>query len=668
MQKTTRLQRLLAVVVAVFMAVCCLPLSAFADGENIKACTYYVTQVDKDGNVIGAEDEKVEFDINADGDLPVLMEVPALQKYFMRDGYKLAEGKSVCVNDSYDVDPAEGRVVYGMDQHLKIYFNAVETGDPDYATDYTIQYVDENGTKIAEPMDLHITWKGETGPNLMNYLRNNGAIKSIDGYTYAYVCAAGGSEDSKYAEDSQAVVVTGGPYTLEVHYITNAVEPEKKSTYTFNFYELGNKSNVLYTSYAVEVTDFSEDAANKYVMDLFAKGRKAVEDTGKWTYASYENDYNPGVDGQVDAVVVPNVNMVYNVYFKPVATEPEQKSTYTFNFYELGNKDNVLYTAYTETVTDFSENAADKYVMDLFAKGRKAVEDTGKWTYVSYESDYNPGVEGQVDALIVPNVNMVYNVYFAPVSAEKKSTYTFNFYETDNKDKVLHEPVTVTVTDFDNLVDKYVMDLFATARKEVEDSGNWSYNFYESEYGIEGQVDSLVVPGVNLSYNVYFNCKDRSSKYTIHFVDENNNEFQDPTVVNMAWVEGQDLNLMTQLDSTLKNVKGYTFKSLTTWNGKDQPFKGDEVVVPGEYELIAHYTKNATSSSSDNNNTTTVSSNNNKTNNTQVVKAAAPADNTAKVMPQTGLNVETPVVFGVMMVAALAGAGAYLFAIRKKLN
>ena len=445
-------------------------------------------------------------------------------------------------------------------------------------------------------------------------------------------------------------------------------EPEQKSTYTFNFYELGNKDNVLYQAYTKTVTDFSENAADKYVMDLFAEGRKAVEDTGKWTYVSYESAYNPGVPGQSGDVVVPNVNMVYNVYFKPVATEPEQKSTYTFNFYELGNKDNVLYTAYTETVTDFSENAADKYVMDLFAKGRKAVEDTGKWTYVSYESDYNPGVEGQVDALIVPNVNMVYNVYFAPVSAEKKSTYTFNFYETNNKDKVLHEPVTVTVTDFDNLVDKYVMDLFATARKEVEDSGNWSYNFYESEYGIEGQVDSLVVPGVNLSYNVYFNCNDRSSKYTIHFVDENNNEFQDPTVVNMAWVEGQDLNLMTQLDSTLKNVKGYTFKSLTTWNGKDQPFKGDEVVVPGEYELIAHYTKNATSSSSDNNNTTTVSSNNNKTNNTEVVKAAAPADNTAKVMPQTGLNVETPVVFGVMMVAALAGAGAYLFAIRKKLN
>lgn len=32
MQKTNRFSRLLAVLVAVFMAVCCLPLSAFAEG------------------------------------------------------------------------------------------------------------------------------------------------------------------------------------------------------------------------------------------------------------------------------------------------------------------------------------------------------------------------------------------------------------------------------------------------------------------------------------------------------------------------------------------------------------------------------------------------------------------------------------------------------------
>ena len=50
------------------------------------------------------------------------------------------------------------------------------------------------------------------------------------------------------------------------------------------------------------------------------------------------------------------------------------------------------------------------------------------------------------------------------------------------------------------------------------------------------------------------------------------------------------------------------------------------------------------------------------------MKASAPADNTVKILPQTGISVETPVVFGGMLFAALAGAGAYLFVMRKKLN
>lgn len=649
MQKTTRLQRLLAVVVAVFMAVCCLPLNAFAAGanENVK---FYVEFLDEQSRQIGWPEE-VEAKTDDEG----LVDLNELQYTTLSSDYTVDKTRLQKVA----VDAGGTYCVYVTKKPV----------EPEQKSTYTFNFyqVGDTSKTIRDSVSVTITdFDNLVDKHVMDYFVSARAeLEATGEWTYDHYENA---YNPGVPGQPSAVVVPGMDMVYNVYFNKVEVAPEvKPSTYTFNFYQVGDTSKTIRDSVTVTIEDF-DNLVDKYVMDRFAAARAELEATGEWKYDHYENAYNPGEAGQTDAVVVPDVNMVYNVYFKPVSVEPEQKSTYTFNFYELGNKDNVLYTAYTVEVTDFSENAADKYVMDLFAEGRKAVEDTGKWTYVSYESDYNPGVEGQVDALIVPNVNMVYNVYFAPVSAEKKSTYTFNFYETDNKDKVLHEPVTVTVTDFDNLVDKYVMDLFATARKEVEDSGNWSYNFYESEYGIEGQVDSLVVPGVNLSYNVYFNCKDRSSKYTIHFVDENNNEFQDPTVVNMAWVEGQDLNLMTQLDSTLKNVNGYTFKSLTTWNGKDQPFKGDEVVVPGEYELIAHYTKNTTSSSSDNNNTTTVSSNNNKTNNTQVVKAAAPADNTAKVMPQTGLTAETPVVFGVMMVAALAGAGAYLFAIRKKLN
>ena len=104
--------------------------------------------------------------------------------------------------------------------------------------------------------------------------------------------------------------------------------------------------------------------------------------------------------------------------------------------------------------------------------------------------------------------------------------------------------------------------------------------------------------------------------------------------------------------------------------GYEMDVAGDFMAKEGaKLDVPVHKIKDdSEDSSSSSDNTTTVSSNDNKSNNNQVVKAETPADNTAKVMPQTGLTAETPVVFGVMMVAALAGAGAYLFAIRKKLN
>ena len=73
-------------------------------------------------------------------------------------------------------------------------------------------------------------------------------------------------------------------------------------------------------------------------------------------------------------------------------------------------------------------------------------------------------------------------------------------------------------------------------------------------------------------------------------------------------------------------------------------------------------------SSSSNNNTTTTTNNQNGENKAQVVKSDAPADNSVKVLPQTGLTAEQPLVFGGMLFSALGSAAAYLFAIRRKLN
>lgn len=178
------------------------------------------------------------------------------------------------------------------------------------------------------------------------------------------------------------------------------------------------------------------------------------------------------------------------------------------------------------------------------------------------------------------------------------------------------------------------------------------------------------------------------SSYLIHFVDENGKEFLPTTTAKVNWTEGQQLNLMAQLKDALAAVsaKGYTFQTLTVWNGT-AAYKGTELVVPGNWELAAHCTKNPTSAGRSTGKPATGKPAPAKAAAKPaqakpaadpakavadpakaVVKPAAPAANNTKILPKTGLQVETPVVFGVMLFAALAGAAIYLFALRKKLN
>ena len=86
----------------------------------------------------------------------------------------------------------------------------------------------------------------------------------------------------------------------------------------------------------------------------------------------------------------------------------------------------------------------------------------------------------------------------------------------------------------------------------------------------------------------------------------------------------------------------------------------------GGYISITANVVKADEATSGNTNTVTASSDDSSD---EVVKASAPADNSTKILPQTGnQGVVSPVSFVVVLCAALAGAAVYLFAIRKKLN
>ena len=120
---------------------------------------------------------------------------------------------------------------------------------------------------------------------------------------------------------------------------------------------------------------------------------------------------------------------------------------------------------------------------------------------------------------------------------------------------------------------------------------------------------------------------------------------------------GPELATMTVGDKFVADEKGGVISITANIVAKTED-KGDTGATGGD---------SGSDSSNKNNNTTTATATS-ANGGEEVVKADTPADPTVKVLPQTGVRVETPVVFGGMLFAALAGAGAYLFAMRKKLN
>ncbi|MBE5038323.1 hypothetical protein INF35_11050 [Subdoligranulum sp. DSM 109015] len=108
------------------------------------------------------------------------------------------------------------------------------------------------------------------------------------------------------------------------------------------------------------------------------------------------------------------------------------------------------------------------------------------------------------------------------------------------------------------------------------------------------------------------------------------------------------------LDETVTLQPGEDFCYNDLDQGKLEGCSGDFAFYP-VYKDVTTTSNTVTASSDDSSD--------------EVVKAEAPADNSTKILPQTGnQGVVSPVSFVVVLCAALAGAAVYLFAIRKKLN
>ena len=580
MQKTTRLQRLLAVVVAVFMAVCCLPLNAFATGNTVQGDTVQMNIQFKDGD-----------EVVAGGDYTV----PAgVQNYSILEQY-VPEGYKMTTTGDFMADKGAKLVVniekINKDVTMNIQF---KDGDEVVAGgDYTVPAGVQNYSILEQyvPEGYKMTTTGD-------FMADKGAklvvnIEKINKDVTMNIQFKDGDE-----------VVAGGDYTVPAgvqnYSILEQYVPEGyKMTTTGDF--MADKGAKL----VVNIEKINKDVT----MNIQFKDGDEVVAGGDYTVPAGVQNYSVLKD------YVPE-GYVLEVSGDFMATE--------------GAKLTVAIKKITnEVIMNIQFKDGDEVVAggDYFVPaGVQNYNVLGKYVPAGYSMDVSGDFMAAEGAKLEVPVSKIENAVIMNIRFIDSTTDEF----VAGGDYFLPEGVQNYKVLTQYVPEGYKMDV----------AGDF----------MVAEGTSLDVPVTKLPAQIIMNIRFMEGETFIaggdYFVTEGVNNYK--VLEDLGYLpEGYEMDVAgdfmakegAKLDVPVHKIKD---------GGEDSSSSSDN---------------DTNNNNSNNNDTKTVSSNNN-----QVVKAETPADNTAKVMPQTGLNVETPVVFGVMMVAALAGAGAYLFAIRKKLN
>lgn len=576
MQKTSRLNRLLAVIVAVFMAVCCLPLSAFAEGGAKNHVVINKHYSDKDNASSVTYD--VEYDANGVNNL-IEKFAGDFQSGF--DGYKMASYKTT-VNLGNGVEPYEipnGGSVLSQEATLTvdIYFDKVEDAtdpepeepvEPEQPTyySYTVKVCAEDGTQLADDRTFQIL----DGQSIYNAY--NGSLPPVEGYTFSHF----------------SLWEVGNPISSEAIATKDYNNATVYAVYTKN-------ADPAPATYTVNVQFRAEDGT------VLADDRQFTLTEGASIYDAHSGAW-PVVDGYTFAHF--SLWEISNVLDRDAIATPD-----------YGKEGMTLIAVYTKNAEPAKEYITYK-VIDSETREQIA-------TWQVLEGDPLSSYSGTVP---------------------KKDGYTLDYLTFIDADKPVDMANTVAV-------------------KNLNGGLEWT---------LEAHFKAL--PAGYEDVNVRFEFVDMDGKTVLPALNY-------ATTVSDDVIGPKVADVFADMTKQLAE-KNYAFHHMTLVyeDGSESSALKDPVIVP-DYDgatIKVYFNKvssgnggNTSSGSSNNNssnsNTTTVTATND--NGETVVKAAAaPANNSAKILPQTGLSVETPVVFGVMMVAALAGAGAYLFAIRKKLN
>lgn len=655
MQKTSRLNRLLAVLVAVFMAVCCLPLNAFAAEK-----TYMVDFVFHVGDSTGGE--------YLDDWTKTGVKVEAYNRIMVSD---LLEKASVPMPVGYELANPDEKIDIDADRVVDIEVKKIpeEPSEPEEPTqpelkEIIVQYLNSENEEVA----AGFTMKPNDILPLTDNLKDGYNGENLKGWNYEGQYLGDKGTVFTFEELKEKIgdnVTPEGQCYMNLYAVYNET-PAEPEYVTFKIHFQSPDGTDYMDPYTLTGGDIGMPVAGQIpVPDGYTLENWQLQGTG-FVCA-------PGTSitfGELNTIVKAPAGATTDVYFVAVlkqdAPEPEEKPLSRMTVRFVDNNLNDLAESYSLTGGDVALPAADAVAVP---EGSKLLG----WTLRDYGQNlYAPGTTmtfGELATVVGDGYDKetgeVY-LYFYAVYEGDTQTVGLNFYDEENHEQVCETTVELPADaihlntskielpegyEFVETGDLAINDgwiyvgvkpiktlriYWAIDNGEAADFADGSADTWTQELSWKHINDEIAMPEITVKDGYVFNGWS---------VGGQNSEF---------W--GPELATMTVGDKFVADEKGGVISITANIVAKTED-TGDTGATGGD-----------SGSDSSNKNTTTTATATSANSGEEVVKADTPADPTVKVLPQTGVRVETPVVFGGMLFAALAGAGAYLFAMRKKLN
>ena len=570
----------------------------------------------------------------------------------------------------------------GESTEWTLYAHFTKNAQPVESVNIRFEFVDSNGEKLYSAVNVGTTWsEGETAPALKSFVEDEIKAVEANGYKFDYMTwvYSDGSESSALQEP---VVVPDYDGTTIRVYFSRIDTPEDVN---FRVEFVDKDGNTLRETVNVATTYSDFDSSQK-LSELLADDIAGVEAEG-YRHIAFTLVYADGSESSslIDPVVVPDYDgMTIKAYF--AKAEDTEDVNIRFEFVNMNGE--TLREA-VNFATVYTDSEIGPKLSGVVSNEITAVEADG-YKFVMFTMVYEDGSESSAlaDPVVVPDYDgKTIKVYF--VDADEYEDVNIRFEFVDMTGETILPAVNYATTYTDSAIGPKVADVIADETAKLAKS-SYVFDHFAWVYadGTETELnDPVVVPDYhNTTIKVYYA---QPAHYRFTFVNDKTGEAITVDTLDVKIndiktnVDKYVLDLVAGERRTLEEA-GWIYVGIKNAYNPDEYAQNDSLVVPGgPYEYLVCFTKADTTpeepsnpGDSDSGNTGSGSSDSGSSGSSSsgssddASKSSTPADNSAKILPKTGYGEGTVSVVGItaVVLAAAAGAAAYLFTVRRRLH